>query len=472
MSHSPKEISDAPQEPSIFHMRSIRLRNLRGFKKLDWTPLRPLTFLVGQNSSGKSSLADAIMLLAQSNCVPPLRAQASIDWSGSLVDLGSFEDTVYQHNKKLRIEVGVQYAPFAWRAGPQRGAPSDAPMSLNVKIGSNKQYPLGRVITLSMMDNLSSELLKACYNGKLRLQGLGGEFTVAPKARTERPWADHETIANTLLEHVEKIQPPAGLGAAWKRLVRFATDYEAALPFYETQRVSSGRSAPQRWYSLAEMVKRQVSGFGPNTFDAVDPAMISLAGQDAHFFPWRHQQQRSHETRTLDHYLRHMEIGDSIGEEGLSTYHSKIGLEDTITGVRANLVDVGYGASQIIPVISACLSNAQGLLFVEQPEIHLHPKAQSVIADLLAETSKQRQVIVETHSVHLINRARIKILDGELNHRDVIILFVQRTRSGTEVVPILLDRKAEFDRPWPSGFFDERHQDTMRLLTLKAAHGD
>jgi predicted ATPase len=90
------------------HYKSLSLGNFRGFKKADRIPLAPLTFLVGPNSSGKSSIYDALLLLIQSEVLltdePPLVPK----WVGSLVDLGSFEDTVFQHNSSLPIRLAVE----------------------------------------------------------------------------------------------------------------------------------------------------------------------------------------------------------------------------------------------------------------------------------------------------------------------------------------------------------------------------
>jgi predicted ATPase len=139
-----------------------------------------------------------------------------------------------------------------------------------------------------------------------------------------------------------------------------------------------------------------------------------------------------------------------------------------MTSVISNLIDVGFGASQIIPVITACASNRLGPLFIEQPEIHLHPKAQGTVAELLCHTSLRRQVLVETHSVHMINRARLQIARGLLDHRNVIIVYVDRTSRGSRVSTIPLKENGDFEADWPGGFFDERYEDTMRLLQLKS----
>lgn len=170
---------------------------------------------------------------------------------------------------------------------------------------------------------------------------------------------------------------------------------------------------------------------------------------------------------TLVAILRELDIASSINSSKLSPYHNAIKLKDSITGITSNLIDLGYGTSQVLPILFACLTDTNGPLFIEQPEIHLHPKAQGSLAELICYTSCYRQIVVETHSVHLINRARILIAKGILRPENVVINYVYRTKKGSKVISIPILKNGEFGKDWPEGFFDERYQDTLSLLKLK-----
>ncbi len=189
------------------------------------------------------------------------------------------------------------------------------------------------------------------------------------------------------------------------------------------------------------------------------------------FYPFPRRKLKPKIKDSLNSMLKKLEIASQIKSSKLSPYHSSIEIKDSVTGVISNLIDVGYGASQVVPILKACLSELIGPLFVEQPEIHLHPKAQGVVADLLCRTSLHRQVIVETHSAHMINRARILIAKNELRAEDVIINYVERTPSGSRVIKIPILDDGNFGAEWPKGFFDERYEDTMFLLHLKNKKG-
>ena len=94
---------------------------------------------------------------------------------------------------------------------------------------------------------------------------------------------------------------------------------------------------------------------------------------------------------------------------------------------------------------------------VEQPELHLHPRVQSRLADLLFyPTENGNQVSVETHSEHLIYRVQRLIREKLKTPDDVSVNYVERTRSGSIVHNLRLSENGNFIDAWPGGFFDER----------------
>ena len=124
--------------------------------------------------------------------------------------------------------------------------------------------------------------------------------------------------------------------------------------------------------------------------------------------------------------------------------------------------DVGYGVSQILPLIVQASTLSEGILLVEQPELHLHPAMQANIGSLFAETTKenpQAQIVAETHSEHLIRRIQRLVglgrSKGGLDPADVSIICVEQDRNGVSFhTQIPLNRQGNFMVRWPGGFFD------------------
>lgn len=120
---------------------------------------------------------------------------------------------------------------------------------------------------------------------------------------------------------------------------------------------------------------------------------------------------------------------------------------------------VGYGIGQLLPIVVQSLLARDALILIEQPEVHLHPRLQSATGDLLIETVNQRraQVLVETHSEHLVLRLLRRVREGVLPPQDLAILYVDLDDTGAAFVRRLeVDAGGDLIDGWPGGFFDDR----------------
>ena len=154
-----------------------------------------------------------------------------------------------------------------------------------------------------------------------------------------------------------------------------------------------------------------------------------------------------------------------FGDETLAGKYVSIALSDKNTKTPVTLADVGFGINQLLPIITEGLTREKNaIICVEQPEIHLHPRLQANIADLMIETSKgkdEKQWIVETHSELLIRRIQRHIREGTLNPNDVSVLYVNPGDDGSKIEVLELDEDGDFTDEWPHGFFDEGFNELM-----------
>jgi len=131
--------------------------------------------------------------------------------------------------------------------------------------------------------------------------------------------------------------------------------------------------------------------------------------------------------------------------------------------------NVGFGITYILPILLAILASPPGtLILLENPEAHLHPKGQSMMGHLLAlAASCGVQVVVETHSDHVLNGIRLAVHGGKIKPEDVCLHFFQRTEENgqalTQVVTPQIDRNGRINQ-WPDGFFDEWDKSLDALL--------
>lgn len=156
----------------------------------------------------------------------------------------------------------------------------------------------------------------------------------------------------------------------------------------------------------------------------------------------------------------------SVGEQTKDLFEVRLVDTRKKDTVEVSLSDVGFGISQLLPFIVQSLATEEQILSIEQPEVHIHPKLQADLGDLLMEAIKpprNNQFIIETHSEHLILRILRRIResanskeDSRLRPEDVCVLYVSQENTGAKVVEIPILPEGEFAKNWPKGFFEER----------------
>jgi hypothetical protein len=127
-----------------------------------------------------------------------------------------------------------------------------------------------------------------------------------------------------------------------------------------------------------------------------------------------------------------------------SAENSPFQLAVKVGGPAVNLVDVGYGVSQVLPVLVDALNLPRnGTLLLQQPEVHLHPRAQAELATFLwtLAITQGKQVIIETHSDYLLDRMRLDVRKGRLEPSAVRILFFHRSGSEVQIAEMNIDEK-------------------------------
>lgn len=137
---------------------------------------------------------------------------------------------------------------------------------------------------------------------------------------------------------------------------------------------------------------------------------------------------------------------------------------DRESGKTVNLAGTGSGVSQIVPVVvQTVMTPPNGCLIVEQPEVHLHPAAQTVLADLFIDNlTHGRQYIIETHSEHLLLRLRRRMAERLIKPDAVRVLAVEKKEGWTSIRQLEVGENGHF-KDWPDGFFEEGYQEALAL---------
>jgi hypothetical protein len=205
------------------------------------------------------------------------------------------------------------------------------------------------------------------------------------------------------------------------------------------------RVAPERFYTVKGEKPQQVGKSGEK---AIDILWIShLKGI----------REKELEIKTIN-WFRKFGFANDIELHDISNrnYYSVI-VTDPNTGHKVNLADIGFGASQTIPIIIQSFYAPQNsTILIEQPEIHLHPRAQLTLGDLFvsAVNESPRTFIIETHSEHLLSRVCRNIAEKKIKKEDVAIYYFNPTGEGTKIQRVTLNDNGQYE-DFPKGFFEE-----------------
>lgn len=305
-------------------------------------------------------------------------------------------------------------------------------------------------------------------------------------------WLSKEAERSAVDEYELERRRRAGLSALLDELVlgpiRIVRDYLSAMTY-----VGPLREIPSRKYRprLSPDESRWAQGLAAWDLLYTDPSgklleevNAWLGGEERLKTGYRLEKFQFKEVPVPSRFHQLFERGlseDDLGElqdlYATLSGRSEIALRDFKKGIIVSPSDVGVGISQMIPVIVGCLRNHQGILAIEQPELHVHPAIQVGLGDLFIRAGQKsdsifgpgKTLLVETHSEHIMLRLLRRIREASENEvppgmiglspDDLAVIYVESTDEGVLFRPLRVDREGDFIDRWPRGFFEERAEE-------------
>ena len=426
----------------------LRLQNFKSWRDTGEIALRPITAIYGANSSGKSALIQALLLLKQTAEANDRNLTLHFGSPNALVDLGDFSSVVHQHDTSVAIELSLDWE----QVRPLRVRTTEDRFERSTSVG------FGVRVDQSATTAVATQMMTYRVGGVkfgMQRQGKTDSFELFVHGNALQFEPRRDGALRSLLP-----RPIKCYGFPEETRVRFrGTFFLSDLTFALEERLRNIhylgplRAQPQRDYRWSGARPTDVGRAGELAVDAVlgsrrtngpgsnSPSRVgsTLEGRVSDLFG----------KLGLLHNFRVEQIGDN------PLYQVKV--KQSETSPEALISDVGFGVSQILPVLVLCFYAPKGsTIILEQPEIHLHPAAQSALGDILIAARKRRnvQIIVESHSEHLLRRLQRRIAEEDLPQSDLGVYFCKNNGAESKLTTLELDPYGNI-KNWPEHFFGD-----------------
>ncbi len=442
-------------------LKELQIKNFKGWMDTGEIRMAPISLFFGANSSGKSSIGQFLIMLKQTVESPDRKAVFYPGGKNSAVQLGSYQEMVFHRDPLNKIAFR-----YAWDNDTLKiKDPNSGQLFSGDKLIFDAEVGLGDKDQHSLvLEHMKYQLLE-----RERLSfsvGLERKSGAKLEYRTE----------------AEKYSLIRQKGRVWslKGAVRFYGFPAEVVAYYQNADfvqelnlqhenlfrslcyLGPLRTKAERLYSWTGIEPESVGYAGEHTVAAILAARnrkISLG--------YRRVTKPFEEIIALK--LKEMGLIEDFRVKPISEQRQEYEVKVRTKGSKdwVDLPDVGFGVSQVLPVLVQCFYAPPGsIILMEQPEIHLHPNAQSALADVMIDVinSKENglnrniQLIIETHSEHFLRRLQRRIAEDVVPKERVSAYFANITKTPATLEPLKIDIFGNILN-WPENFFGDEMGD-------------
>lgn len=448
-------------------LTELRIKNFKAWKDTGTVRMAPLTVIFGANSAGKSSLGHLLLALKQTTLLSDRKRALHLGDKSSLIELGTFADCIHAHDLRTSLEFSLSWrlpVPLTVRNSSIRGesfSGTDMSLTSRIKAGRSEQpevesirYQLGNgdVDTLTVDHRRGPAGSISLEADPLRLvKAVGRKWPLEPPEKFYR-------FSDVTLARYQNAD----------FLAQFALETERMLGslYY----LGPLRRHPERTYQWSGDAPSDVGSQG----EFAIAALLAATADGRKLNRGARQRQQGFEA-FIASWLKDLGVISSFNVKPVAKGRTEFEvLIKTHAGApEVKLTDVGFGISQVLPaLVEAFYAPPDSIVWMEQPEIHLHPQVQAELADVFISAVKARedgrprnvQLIVESHSEHFLTRLQRRVAEGAISPEDVAMYFCRRPDGAADLEPLQLNLYGEIEN-WPENFFGNEMVDvTERTL--------
>ncbi len=458
-------------------LRKFIIENVRCFGARQELEIRPLTLLVGENSTGKTSILACLQALLGNYHSSPYSLEPVFSFNEPPYDMGAFIDIVrktkaagktfvlglsLENKNRNAIETLMTFcdepkssAPIIQKIEylfpPAKAAKITLQAINNGKAKRGTEYidiQAGAAGSNEFTVSLGNEM----FSGLVGRSGHAALFRLLDYIRFKNEKG--EPFSKTEEKLMQFIDDNFSLGKAGNRqsaLLYRRWWYQKALPAYS---IAPIRSEPKRTYNPLQAIPSPQGS-------EVPMLLIDLYRSDKE--RWRKLKKQ------LEHFGKTAGLFRKISVKTFAkAINTPFQLEFHIGETKANFIDVGYGLSQVLPILVQIFAKrSSARLLVQQPEVHLHPKGQAALASLFAQRIKNNgdAFIIETHSDYIIDRIGIEIRNKNIAPDDVSLVYLESAGSQVKAHNIKFDKQANLLDAPPSyrDFFNKEADELLGI---------
>lgn len=434
----------------------IRVGNFKSWADRGAVKLAPLTGFFGTNSSGKSSLLQMLLLLKQT-----VGSEKVIFFGdeNSLVNLGDFREVIHGHKEDalLRLEFACRlthHRPID--NTPEHDSPGQQKQRIDqFTFESIIRKEQGKTIVERLIYSLTGKAYDAIKYSKGSVSFLSPD-SLFLQSSDEEEINQHQVELNTCYGKTSSVP---GAAESVEVLSTFSSAFEEL--FSHVYYLGPTRVHPQRRYHWEGTHPDSLGQRGEEMIAAllsarIDQRTTPYAGKEVPI-----------EAR-ISVWLQEMDLAYSfsLGRPGAKGHRNyEVRIQKSADSPEVTLVDMGYGLAQFLPVLVLCYYAPEGsMLILEQPGIHLHPKVQAQLADLLIEVVTERylQILVESHSEHLLTRLQLRIAEEKIPVSKTALYFCENEGGISTIKSLDLDALGNI-KNWPKNFFGNVRGDLVKM---------